>query len=86
MKKIIFDFEGKVLNIESCINLVTLIANGNTMFRFNDEDYIIVDKTLFGLEQQAINDALTEELRKVPDYNGDYPDDVLELHVKLKKA
>ena len=86
MRYIVFYFEGKELRIEPSISFVTLLTDGNTKFRFNGEDYVVIDKIFYGLEQQAFNDAKAEELRKTKDYNGEFSGDVLELHVKLKKV
>lgn len=85
MDKIIFDFDGMPLEVEGSIHLTTLIAGGNIRFRFHNELYDITEKTIIGIEQQAINDEKKRKLLADPSYDGEFPKDVIELHVKLKK-
>lgn len=86
MEKIIFDFEGVKVDVDSSMSLTTLIAGNNLKFSYKDELYVIEEKTILGIEQQSLNDKKKHELMNIQNYDGDYPKDTVELYVKMKKA
>ena len=86
MEKIIFDFEGVKVDVDSSMSLTMLVAGNDFRFSYKDELYVVEEKTVFGIEQQSFNDKKKQELMKIPNYNGDYPKDAVELYVKMKKV
>jgi hypothetical protein len=58
-----------------------------TKFSFNGEIYVVEDSTVVGIEESAKNQAKRRELLKEDqNHNGDLPQDVIEMIVKMKKA
>jgi len=87
MNNIIFDFEGTKIELEPSMGLVIMVATKKTKFSFNGEIYVVEDSTVVGIEESAKNQAKRRELLKEDqNHNGDLPQDVIEMIVKMKKA
>lgn len=85
MNKIILDFEGKEIELEASLSLVTFIATDNAKFSFNNNKYVVRERVVVGIEKSAENLIKKRELLKDTTYKGDLPDEELDLLVKLEK-
>jgi len=86
MDKIVFDFNGTLVELESSLSLLMMIASDSAKFSYGSEKYVIEEKTVIGIEQSAENLKRKKELLKDTNYKGDLPDDVINCMVKMKKA
>jgi hypothetical protein len=86
MNKIVFDFAGMPIEVDSSISLEMMVLKDGAKFRFNGDYYVVEELTAVGIEEQAENDEKRHQLLKDPSFKGECPGDVIDLHVRLRKV